>query len=230
MIEIHNGIEVIRDDLYPGGTKARYLRTLFEDHREVVYASPVCGGAQIALATVAAAAGAKATIFCAGRRDRHKRTAQAAALGARIVEVTPGYLSVTQARARRYCEESGAYLAPFGLAVPGAECTLADAATTYLPEEPDEVWCASGSGTLSRGLQRAWPNAEHHVVRVGRELTVSDVGPATIHGTPYRYEQPCREVPPFPTDPHYEAKAWMILTARPIVPGRRIVFWSVLGD
>jgi hypothetical protein len=229
MIEIHNGIEVIRDDLYPGGTKARYLRTLFEHHREVVYASPACGGAQVALATVAAATGATATIFCAQRRTRHRRTVQAEAIGARIIEVAPGYLSVTQARARRYCEETGAYLAPFGLAVPGAERALSDAATEYSPDEPDEVWCASGSGTLSRGLQRAWPGAEHHVVRVGRELTVSDVGSATVHVAPYRYEQACREAPPFPTDPHYEAKAWVILAARPLAPGRRVVFWSVLG-
>jgi hypothetical protein len=230
MIEIHDGIEVIRDDLYPGGTKARYLSTLFQEHDEVVYASPVCGGAQIALATVAKDAGRKATIFCAGRQTAHRRTMQADALGANIICVRPGYLSVVQARARRYCEETGAYLAPFGLAVPDAERALAAAASEHSPNEPDEVWCAAGSGTLSRGLQRAWPNAEHHVVQVGHKLTVSDVGPAIIHLTPYRYEQACREVPPFPTDPHYEAKAWAILRERPVVPGRRVVFWSVLGN
>lgn len=229
MIEVHDGVEVIRDDLHRGGTKSRYLRELFREHHEVVYASPVCGGAQVALATVAADMARKATIFCAGRRVRHSRTNQAESLGATIIEVRPGYLSVTQAKARRYCEEVGAYLAPFGLNVPSAIPSIAAAALVYSPVTPNEVWCAGGSGTLSRGLQRAWPEAEHHVVQVGHELTWTDVGNAIIHKTLYRFEEACKDYPPFPCDHHYEAKAWWICVDRDIPAGRRVVFWNVLS-
>jgi len=45
----HEGVTVIRDDLFPGGTKARFLGFLFEATDEVVYASPAEGGAQTAL-------------------------------------------------------------------------------------------------------------------------------------------------------------------------------------
>jgi hypothetical protein len=49
----HDGVLVVRDDLFPGGTKARFLGLLFNGGEEVVYASPAEGGAQVALATVA---------------------------------------------------------------------------------------------------------------------------------------------------------------------------------
>jgi hypothetical protein len=103
----HDGVLVVRDDLFPGGTKARFLGMLFNDAREVVYASPAEGGAQIALATVARNLGKRATIFVARRAKPHARTLQAAKLGAKLVPVAPGYLSVVQARAREYCAQTG---------------------------------------------------------------------------------------------------------------------------
>ena len=46
----HDSVLVVRDDLFPGGTKARFLGMLFNGAEEVVYASPAEGGAQFALA------------------------------------------------------------------------------------------------------------------------------------------------------------------------------------
>ena len=46
-------------------------------------------------------------------------------------------------------------------------------------ETPEEVWCAGGSGTLARGLAKAWPMARLNVgVGFGKELTVAG---ATMH-------------------------------------------------
>jgi hypothetical protein len=45
IIKEHEGVLVVRDDLYPGGTKARFLGMLFSDVEEVVYASPAERGA-----------------------------------------------------------------------------------------------------------------------------------------------------------------------------------------
>lgn len=170
----HDGVFVVRDDLFPGGTKARFLPLLFDCADEVVYASPAEGGAQTALATVAARLGKRATIFVAKRAQPHPRTLMAKRLGAQIVLVSPGYLNVVQARAREYCQEHGARLAPFGFDVPEAIEAIAAAARS-IGEEPDEVWCAGGSGVLARGLAQAWPNARRHVVQVGRELSPADV-------------------------------------------------------
>lgn len=222
----HEGISVVRDDLFPGGTKARFLPILFEGADEVVYASPAEGGAQTALATVAAQLGKRATIFVAKRANPHPRTVMAKRLGARVLQVSPGYLTVVQARARAYCARFGARLAPFGVDLPEAIETIAAAARSTAME-PDEVWCATGSGVLARSLAMAWPNARRHVVQVGRALQPSAVAGATIHIYPRSFDREGRIKPPFPSDPHYDAKAWE--TASAYRGSGLVMFWNVAG-
>lgn len=226
----HEGILVARDDLIGGGTKARYLSVLFEDCEELVYASPAEGGAQSALAYCAQAMGKRATIFVAKRAKPHDRALMAKRLGAKVLQVSPGYLTVTQARAAAYCEARGARLAPFGVDLPEAIAAIAEAASAAVAlagEQIEEVWCASGSGVLARGLAKAFPDARRHVVQVGRELSPEDVAGATIHVHPLKFAQECKARPPFPSDPHYDAKAWEICR-RERGPGR-VLFWNVTG-
>jgi hypothetical protein len=232
IVREHDGVSVIRDDLYPGGTKARFMPVLFEGANEAVYASPAEGGAQTALATVAKEFGKRATIFVAARARLHPRTLEAARLGAKVVPVRPGYLSVVQARAKDYAKTSGARLVPFGVDLPEAVTRLAEAAlATGL--DPDEVWCAAGSGVLARALALAWPRARRHVVQVGRELQAKVVAGATIHIYPRPFANVAMALPPFPSDPHYDAKAWEVLGLDPGMTARkgpgRVVFWNVAG-
>jgi len=222
----HEGVLVVRDDLFAGGTKARFLSMMFNGADEVVYASPAEGGAQVALAIVARRLGKRATIFVACRATPHPRTIEAAKIGAKVVTVAPGYLSVVQARAREYCTQTGARLMPFGADMPGAINAIA-AAACAIGIEPDEVWCASGSGVLARGLAAAWPNARRHAVQVGRKLTPRDVAGAMIHIHPAPYGRAASSKPPFPCDPYYEAKAWEVTTA--CKGTGRVVFWNVMG-
>jgi hypothetical protein len=226
IVREHDGVSVIRDDLFPGGTKARFMPVLFDGAQEAVYASPAEGGAQTALANVAKDLGKRATIFVAARAKLHPRTLEAARLGAKVVPVRPGYLSVVQARAKDYAKASDARLVPFGVDLPEAITRLAEAAlATGL--DPDEVWCAAGSGVLARALAQAWPRARRHVVQVGRELEAKDVAGATIHIYPRPFSYVAKTLPPFPSDPHYDAKVWETMTARR-GPGR-VVFWNVAG-
>ena len=222
----YDGILVVRDDLLPGGTKARFLPVLFEDADEVVYASAAEGGAQTALATVAAQLGRRATIFVAKRAQPHPRALMAKRLGATIMQVSPGYLSTVQARAREYSRQVGAKLAPFGIDMPEAIEAVAAAARS-IGIEPDEVWCASGSGVLARALAKAWPNARRHVVQVGRALSADEIAGATIYIYPLPFGREAKAKPPFPSDPHYDAKAWEQCIARK-GPGR-VLFWNVAG-
>jgi hypothetical protein len=225
-------VQVVRDDLFPGGTKARFIPLLFDGVDEVVYASPAEGGAQTALATVAAALGKHATIFVAQRKDPHPRARMAKRLGAKVMQVSPGYLSVVQSRAAGYATYRGAKLLPFGLHVPeAAEVISAAARSTGL--DPAEVWCASGSGVLARALGAAWPKAAVHVVQVGRLLKPEDVPPnAVVHVTHIPFEKRHPRSPPFPSDGHYDAKAWWEMqdhiAHRPVPEGTRL-FWNVTG-
>lgn len=222
----HDGIHVVRDDLAGGGTKARFMVKLFEQADEIVYATPAEGGAQSALAWAAKAMGKKATLFVAKRATPHPRALMAKALGATVYQVRPGYLNVVRKRAQEYCEATGAVHAPFGLNTPEAIETIA-AAGRSTGIEPDEVWCASGSGVLARALAQAFPRARRHVVQIGRTLTKDEVAGATIHIHPLAFGQTCRTRPPFPSDLHYDAKAWEIAKARR--GAGLVLFWNVTG-
>ena len=234
IVREHSGVLVVRDDLFPGGTKARFMPVLFEGALEAVYASPAEGGAQTALATVAKEFGSQATIFVAARAKIHPRTLEAARLGAKVVPVRPGYLSVVQARAKDYTKTSGARLVPFGVDLPEAITRLTESALeTGLV--PDEVWCAAGSRGLWRRRDQILEKelARRHVVQVGRELEAKDVANATIHIYTRPFSDVAKTLPPFPSDPHYDAKAWEVLGLDPRMtapkgPGR-VVFWNVAG-
>jgi hypothetical protein len=216
-----DGLLVVRDDLYPGGTKARILPRLFRaDVAEYVYASPAQGYAQVALAYAAKACGKRATIFVAQRAVLHPRTAEAEAAGARIVQVPVGYLTVVSARARAYCAVSGATLLPFGLDTPEFARGLCDLART-LPIVPREVWTVAGSGALTRALQAAWPKAAFVAIRVG---AACEVGRARLLQAPEAFDRPAQHPPPFPSCTNYDAKAWRFLQTQ-ARPGA--LFWNV---
>lgn len=225
-IREHEGIQVARDDLFPGGTKARFMAALFERAEEVVYASPCEGGAQTALAHVARELGKKATIFVAKRKQPHPRTLMAKRLGAQILQVSPGYLNVVHARAEAYARDFGATLAPFGFDIPEASEAI-QAASRELGIAPNEVWCAAGSGVLTRALAKTFPKARRYAVQVGRDLKPEELAGATLMTALLKFEQPHKGRTPFPSDPHYDAKAWELCRAHH-GPGL-VLFWNVTG-
>jgi hypothetical protein len=236
IVREHEGVAVVRDDLFAGGTKARFLPLLFEGCAELVYASPAEGGAQTAMATVAQQLGKQATIFVAKRKQPHDRALMAKRLGATIFQVSPGYLTTVQARARQYVEVNkhrpgGICGLQFGLEAPGMRDVLVAAArSTGL--SPRWVWCAAGSGFLASALLQAWPKATICRVRVGRALELQPPRRVETFVAPERFEQACRKQPPFPSDPHYDAKAWAVMQRIRREDARwrdGCVFWNVTG-
>lgn len=220
------GVRVVRDDLVPGGTKARVLPAFLNSigaNEEVVYASPAYGYAQIALAHAAAATGRTAIVFTAKRTTPHPRTQEAQKAGAKIVMIPHGYLSHVKTKARAYCEASGATLVPFGLDLSAFRDLLAEEATKLLPTPPHEVWTVAGSGTLTRALQQAWPSATFHAVKIGR---TPDVGRARLWEAPEPFEKDAKTPPPFPSCSNYDAKAWAFIKKHATPDA---LFWNVAG-
>ncbi len=220
------GVRVVRDDRVLGGTKRRALDRLIAsiDADELVYATPAYGFAQIALAGACRAAGKKATIFVASRKDRHPRTQLAADLGAEIVEVKAGRLNVIQSRARKHCEKTGAYLVPFGMDDEIFVDAMAQEIAALPGEAPTEVWAVAGSGTLTRALQRAFPDAAHHAVQIGRD---PDVGEAKLWKAPEAFEDDATDPPPFPSCSNYDAKAWRFIREH---ASEGALFWNLGAD
>ena len=215
-------ILVVRDDLLTGGTKEAALLSFIETmpERERVYAGPRQGYAQIALAAACKAIGKKATLFIAESKIKHPRSLRAAELGAELREVPCGYLTVVQARAREYCRETGARMLPFGLACEEMESAI-EARARALNISPHEVWSVAGSGTLQRGLQRAWPLAKFYAVQIGKP---PQAGRAEVIVAPEKYEQSAKMPPPFPSCSNYDAKAWRFIAER-ATDGA--IFWNV---
>lgn len=220
IIQEIEGITVVRDDLIPGGTKARVIGQFLNSAAEYVYPSPAYGYAQIALAHACQSLDIQATIFTAKRKQLHLRTLEAQNAGAKIVQIPNGYLSNVKAQARRYCEMSGAELLPFGFDFPAFRAALADIARS-LPVTPSEVWTVAGSGTLSRALQMVWPDARFFMVRVGMQ---PETGRAELLTAPETFEQDAKIKPPFASCSNYDAKAWRFIK-QSASPGA--LFWNV---
>jgi hypothetical protein len=221
------GLLVVRDDLVPGGTKARVIPLLFGAADEYCYASPAQGYAQVALALAAKAHGKRATIFVAARALMHPLTQAAAAAGAQIIQVRPGYLTVVQARARAYCRARGAVLLPFGFDHPVIHAGLAELARLACPEAPPACYVAAGSGVITRALQAAWPppQTRHVAVRVG---SAPDAGLAEVIQAPEAFAQDCARSarPPISSCLNYDAKVWRVVSRAPEA-GR--LWWNVAG-
>lgn len=215
-----NGRFILRDDAIPGGTKRRALSRMLRAGEEYVYAGPAYGYAQLALAYAADDANADATVFVAKRGELHPRTSEAAKAGAKVVQIPHGYLSNVQAKAKQYCEATGAIYVPFGVDSPEfARHIIAFA--NGLPIVPTEVWSVAGSGTLTRALQQAWPDIPFYAVAIGKPPVV---GRATLLQAPEKFEQDAKSPPPFPSCSNYDAKAWRFFSTM-AAPGA--LLWNV---
>ena len=127
--------------------------------------------------------------------------------------VENGMLTVTQKRAKDYAAESpNREVLPLGLEHPTVLGSIIKVAR-QLPIKPSEVWTVGSSGTLNRGLQLAWPDAKIHVVSVGHTMNEREIGRAIYHRSEYKFDQPVKEeeMPPFPSAPTYDAKAWKFI-------------------
>jgi hypothetical protein len=238
LLELHHGVAVVRDDLLEGGSKVRFLGALIPPGTsEVVYGGPFCGGAAVALSVLARDLGIRCTLFYAKRGALHERQRTALANGATLYQVPMGFMSHVQAKARRYAADQGALFLPLGFDRPEATAPFVEAmreVRAQLGTRPLEVWCATGSGMLARCLGLAFPESVVRAVAVGlssRWGAQAFPPNVRVQPAPYRFEQRARFAAPFPSCPHYDAKAWeacMRAPRRPFDPGLRL-FWNVLG-
>lgn len=236
-LEVHNGITVLRDDLLEGGTKTRFLDKILDPEKKgYVYASPAYGGFQIALASVAKRLGKRAIVMVAKRKNLHPYTKKARELGANIIEVDHGYLSNVQAKARKTAEQFNYQYLEWGADYPEARRSIAEtmrAITKKLGKEPDEVWCAVGSGTLFRGICTGTNKAKVKGVQVGADFEGLKPDRAEIIKYHLPFEKEAETKPPFNSTANYDAKAWeYCLKAQNQETnqhnGKTILFWNVL--
>lgn len=224
-IENHNGIDVLRDDLLKGGTKSILVPSICPDRKQTyVYASPVQGGFQIALA---ATLGKRAVVFCARRKNRHTHTNTVIDYGARVIEVPVGYLSVVEARADDWAREYLATRIVFGARLPAARRGLVERVRVVidtLGREPKTIFCALGSGLLFESILEGTKTAKVVGVQVGKQYIepVPKRGRVIVYPKPFDYKS--KAACPFKSTPNYDLKAWEVCTAQ---KNKDVLFWNV---
>lgn len=230
-IEQHNGVNVLRDDLLPGGTKACFIGELLDQSFDFhVYASPVYGAFQIALAEYCRQHNRRAVIFCAKRGEPHENTLRAKQAGARVLQVPYGYLSNVQAKARQFCRENNGQYLEFGGRHEVAVQRISERAKAVFEKIgriPDEIFCAVGSGTLLQGIERATEGGKCKIIGVcvGAEYKDAIGKNTALVKYPLPFEKPARAAAPFKTSRNYDLKAWEVCLARH--NGGDVLFWNV---
>lgn len=234
VIETHGRFKVVREDLLEGGSKTRFLPALIDDSaEELVFGGPFCGGAPVALSVVGREMGRRVTIFYAKRAELHERQKTVLRNGGTIYQVPFGYMTNVQAKARAYAKSVGAQMLPLGFDLPEAERPFV-AVMRQVREvvgDPEQIWCASGSGMLARCLAKAFPDSSICAVAVGlasrwgRQTMPENV---EILEHRLRFEQQCKADAPFPCCRNYDRKAWEM--AQKLAKGKNLLFWNVLGS
>ena len=239
VIEEHEGFHVVRDDLLEGGSKRRFVDRLLREEiaegaNEFVYGGcPANGYAQLSIPLQTREYDCKTTLFMAKRSmdNLHDYQKKALEYGADIHWVANGMLQVTKKRALDYYNEDPVHrrLLQLGLDDQRVREDIRDLAKN-IEQDYDinisEVWSVGSSGTLTRGLQMAFPDKDVHVVSVGHSMKQNEVGRAILHRSDLKFTQEVKEedTPPFPSVPTYDAKAWKIIREH-AKPGA--LFWNV---
>jgi cysteine synthase len=196
--------------------------------KEFVFgASNKVGWGAISLSAVCARYGKKAVFFMAHRKEPTEHQQAVIDLGGKIEWVQSGMLNVTQARAREYAQEkpNERRLLPIGLEDDTVIASIIKVARA-LPIKTKEIWTVASSGTLSRGLQLAFPDAKVFAVQTGHSLSKEQQGRATLIKSPYAYDKPVKpeDAPPYPSEPYYDAKLWQVVVKK---ASKGALIWNV---
>jgi hypothetical protein len=229
-IEKHGGVNVLRDDLLQGGTKSILMPHILDKQvDEYVYASPVYGAFQIALSIYAYYNNKKATIFCAQRGTLHPNTVKCLQYNAKIIQVPYGYLNVVESEAAKYIAgRNDVQKLVFGAHDPKSIELISSRcwdAMFELGQEPDEIWCAIGSGTLVESILKSTKTAKVFGVLVGKDYE-NDHPRLTIMKYPKPFDKEAKTKAPFQSMANYDLKAWEFCQAYSDKT-KQILFWNV---
>ncbi len=213
---------VVRDDFLIGGTKQRGMVPLLEltDKREYIYAGPVQGYAQIALAYAAYLTRKKATIFIEKRDRLFSLTEYARQIGANIRETEKhAPLKKVEAYSKQYYEQDtkNRLLIEFGanngIFINNIIENIKKAWGKN--KKPKRMWIVAGSGILVNVLYKIFPKTFFNVVEVGKEIWSDqlDETRTKLYKKEENFWDIAKEQPPYPTVSTYDAKLWKFAKA-----------------
>ena len=209
----HEGFNVVRDDLLEGGSKIRatlpFIKKYLAGAKEIVYAGPNNGLAQLALAKAGKELGIKFKMFTYyGNNDIIKRAKE---YGAQYVFAKKP-LADMQKDAESYCKQSGASMLPFGFGHENFQKMMIYALEKVRIKIPKSayIWLVCGSATLVNVLYYIFPDNFFCVLQVGKKIWADqlDLSRTKLFKSNLKFIEDAKILPPYPCIASYDAKIW----------------------
>jgi len=220
-----NGLKILRDDLFEGGTKKRAFEKIIGtiSESELVYACDYYGHAAYAIALTALEVGKRVMLFYLAPKietEIFKKTTSLPNVKYQIVNGAKTQIEASKS-AIKYAKGHRAKFLPIGLDFPEFGVALQEVVKSA-KIKASEIWCMGGSGTLGRALQRAYPTIPINIVSVGTKNF--NGGTNNLYMAPEKLDDEAEIKPPFNSSPHYDAKVWRFVLkhAKP-----RAFVWNV---
>ena len=207
---------VFRDDVLMSGTKQRAIVDVLQkiNKKKFIYAGPIQGFAQIALAYGARLTHKTAVLFLMKKYPRTSATQFALSFDSvELHEIENGYLKKLQERAEKYHKEnSDSYLLSFGCGEKTYTDILKNNIRESIPKNisPKRIWIVAGSATVLNALYKIFPDTYFLVVQVGKKIWDDqlDLKRTTLFISDEKYVDPAKELPSYPTVATYDGKLW----------------------
>jgi len=224
----HEGIRVVRDDDLVG-SKVRggdcLISSLPRHIDTIVYVQPRTGLAGVSILDVAKRHNKSVRLFMPSSKKISHHQACCIEQGAEVsfhrIAAMPNLNKIAKEWADK---KENAFFVPLGLKHRMVTAGIVKVASQI--KEPEQVWVATSTGVLTRGLQIAWPNAEFVSVAVSRNMKAGELGRAKVISEPRAFtaHEDKKNLPPFPNIDTYDGKVWKYI---PKNTDKDILFWNV---
>ena len=224
----HDSIRVVRDDDLVG-SKVRGGDCLISSIKEdcIVYVQPRTGLAGVSILDVAKRHNKSVRLFMpSSKKISHHQACcieQGAEASFHRIAAMPNLNKIAKDWADK---NPNAFFIPLGLKHKLVTAGMVKVASKI--KEPEVVYVATSTGVLTRSLQIAWPNAEFVSVAVSRNMKAGELGKAKVYSHPMAFTtyENKKFLPPFPSAPNYDAKAWRFIKE---YASDGAYFWNVAG-
>ena len=224
----HEGIRVVRDDLLVG-SKVRggdcLISSLPEHIDTIVYVQPRTGLAGVSLLDVAKRHNKKVMLFMPSSKRISRHQACCIERGCEYSFHRIAAMPNLNLIAKKWADQrDNAFFVPLGLKHEMVTAGIVKSASRITP--PDEVYCATSTGVLTRALQITWPKTKFTSVCVSRNMKAGELGRAEpiSEALAFTASEKPKNLPPFPTIDTYDGKVWKYI---PKNSDKDILFWNV---
>lgn len=201
---------IVRDDLFPGGTKRRALERMIDriEEDELVYACDYWGHAAYAIALTVQDTNKKVSLFYPGPQqdtDVFKKVTTLPHVTYIILDEASSQIEAVPF-AEKYAESHNAYFFPMGLDFEEFRKELIEVVKGAEIEKAPEIWVLGASGNLARALHVAYPHTPIKVVNQGAPN--GNFADMEVYDAPEELYADAEINPPYPSASVYDAKVW----------------------